>query len=67
VCVVPIDRAMLREDNQVRKPNKYFRSILRKPESGELHRHKWRGDKAMSERRTKAVSIGSWRDKNLIA
>jgi hypothetical protein len=40
VCVVLIDHAMHREDNPVRKPNGYFRSMLRKAESGELNLHK---------------------------
>ncbi len=40
VCVVLIDQAMHREDNPVRKPNGYFRSMLRKAERGELHLHK---------------------------
>jgi hypothetical protein len=40
VCVVLIDQAMHREDNPVRQPNGYFRSMLRKAERGELHLHK---------------------------
>jgi replication initiation protein RepC len=40
VCVVLIDHAMHRQDNPVRKPNGYFRSMLRKAERGELHLHK---------------------------
>jgi hypothetical protein len=40
VCVVLIDHAMHREDNPVRKPQAYFRSMLRKAERGELHLHK---------------------------
>jgi replication initiation protein RepC len=39
VCVVLIDQAMPREDNPVRQPNGYFRSMLRKAERGELHLH----------------------------
>jgi replication initiation protein RepC len=35
-----IDQAMHRQDNPVRKPNGYFRSMIRKAESGELHLHK---------------------------
>ena len=40
VCVVLIDQAIHREDNPVRKPNGYFRSMLQKAERGELHLHK---------------------------
>ena len=40
VCVVLIDHAMHRDDNPVRKPNGYFRSMLRKAEREELHLHK---------------------------
>jgi hypothetical protein len=34
-----IDHAMHREGNPVWKPTGYFRSILRKADSGELHRY----------------------------
>jgi replication initiation protein RepC len=40
VCVVLIDHAMHREDNPVRKPNGYFRSMLQKAERVQLHLHK---------------------------
>jgi replication initiation protein RepC len=35
-----IDQAMHREDDPVRRPNSYFRSMIRKAESGEFHLHK---------------------------
>ena len=40
VCVVLIDQAMHRQYDPVRKPNGYFRSMLRKAERGGLHLHK---------------------------
>jgi replication initiation protein RepC len=40
VCVVLIDQAMHRPDKPVRKPNGYFRSMIRKSQTGELHLHK---------------------------
>ena len=40
VCVVLIDYAVHREGNPVRKPQAYFRSMLRKAEREELHLHK---------------------------
>jgi replication initiation protein RepC len=41
VCVVLIDHAMQREDNPVRKPKGYFRSMLWKAERGDLRLHKF--------------------------
>jgi hypothetical protein len=38
--VVLIDYAVHREDNPVRKPRAYFRSMLRKAEREDLHLHK---------------------------
>ena len=40
VCVILIDHAMHRPDNTVRKPNGYFRAMIRKSLTGELHLHK---------------------------
>jgi hypothetical protein len=37
--MMPIDQATHRQGNPVRQPNGYFRSIIRKAESGELHLH----------------------------
>jgi hypothetical protein len=37
--MMPIDQAMHRQDNPVRQPNGYFRSMIRTAESGELHLH----------------------------
>ena len=40
VCVVLSGHAVQRKGSLVRKPNGYFRSMLRKAERGELHLHK---------------------------
>jgi hypothetical protein len=40
VCVVLIDYAVHWEDNPVRKPQAYFRSMLAKAERGEWRLHK---------------------------
>ena len=39
VCVGLINYAVHREDKAMHKPIGYIRSMLRKAESGELHRH----------------------------
>ena len=41
MSVVLIGWAIRREDDPVRKPNEYFRLMLRKAERGELHLQKF--------------------------
>jgi hypothetical protein len=62
VSVVLIARAVRREDDPVRKPNEYFRSMLRKVERGELYLQKSLfvilkrgGDHLMFERRVSGI------------